>query len=411
MGALISCGQIGQRPPGVGRKAVADHGCGRLRRSDEIGHGAVEVAALQCGRCDEHRLGVRQVGRHRLPFAEQVADSRDHPGRRLVTVACAGDERPNQPQRRLRTFHVASHPEQIAGGAARQRSGRTRNRDPVRRGQQRRRGHRLVRQHPGVAGASAPLQAHRAGVDIVGDPDESAGHDLPPGIGPRQEQPERERPRLEPAVSPHRRCRKGDSLLGDEIDAAVGDLCEDPRTFVGIERGAENLAPFAVARELAAEGRSNHHLVEPFDDLVARSRLAEPPGRDIGQREIAAEHGGRQCRQKARHRARFDHTGTERIGDDHRAVTHGLHQPRHAEARTRIELKRIGKVRIQPPHQHLRALEAGHRANEDAVVADRQVLALDQQKAEIAREVSVLEIGLVQRARRQHANTGIIAVG
>ena len=202
-------GQVGQRAPGIGRKAVADHRGGRLRRADEIGQRAVEVAVLQCGGGDEHRPGIRQVGRHRLPGAEQRADSRDHAGGGLVAVADAVDQRPHQPQRRLGTFDVAGDPEQVGGGAARQRSGGARDRDPVGRRQQCRLGDRLVRQHPGVAGAPAPLQAHRARVDIVGDAHEAAGHHAPPVAGPRQEQPQRERTRLEPAVAPDRRRRQG----------------------------------------------------------------------------------------------------------------------------------------------------------------------------------------------------------
>ena len=74
-----------------------------------------------------------------------------------------------------------------------------------------------------------------------------------------------------------------------------------------------------------------------------------------------------------------------------------------------LELERIGEIGIETAQQHLGALEAGHGADEDAIVADGQVLALDQQKAEIAREIGVLEIGLVQRPRRQHADAGIVA--
>ena len=107
-------------------------------------------------------------------------------------------------------------------------------------------------------------------------------------------------------------------------------------------------------------------------------------------------------------RARLDHAGAERIGDHDGAVAHRLHQPGHAEARTRVQLERIGEVGIEPAQQHFGALEAGHGADEDAVVAHRQVLAFDQQEAEIAREIGVLEIGLVHRSRREHADAGIV---
>ena len=47
----------------------------------------------------------------------------------------------------------------------------------------------------------------------------------------------------------------------------------------------------------------------------------------------------------------------------------------------------------------------------DRAVAHRQVAALDQQEAEIAREIGVLEIGLVQRPRRQQADARRLAAG
>ena len=79
----------------------------------------------------------------------------------------------------------------------------------------------------------------------------------------------------------------------------MGDLLHDARPFVALKRRAENLPPFAVTRQLAGERRCDHHLVEPIDDLLARARLAEPPGGDIWQRELAAKHRSRQRRQKA----------------------------------------------------------------------------------------------------------------
>ena len=53
-------------------------------------------------------------------------------------------------------------------------------------------------------------------------------------------------------------------------------------------------------------------------------------------------------------------------------------------------------------------LSPGHGADEDAVVARGQVFALDQEEAEIAGEIGVLEIGLVHRPGREHANPGIV---
>src|SRR6516225_2713011 len=105
---------------------------------------------------------------------------------------------------------------------------------------------------------------------------------------------------------------------------------------------------------------------------------------------------------------KLNHARAERIGDHHRAVAHGLHQAGHAKSRTRIKLERIGEVGVEPPHQHFGALEAGHRADEDAIVAHSQILALDQQEAEIARKISVLEISLIHGPGREHADPRII---
>src|SRR5258708_212619 len=95
-------------------------------------------------------------------------------------------------------------------------------------------------------------------------------------------------------------------------------------------------------------------------------------------------------------------------GDHHCAIAHGLHQAGHAKPRTRIELERIGEVGVESPHQHFGTLETGHRADEDAILADSQILAFDQQEAQIAREIGVLEISLIHGPRREHADPRII---
>ena len=60
---------------------------------------------------------------------------------------------------------------------------------------------------------------------------------------------------------------------------------------------------------------------------------------------LLPKHAGRERGQEREQRRRFDEAGTERVGDHDLAVAHRLHQPRHAEARVRVELERIGKVR------------------------------------------------------------------
>ena len=79
--------------------------------------------------------------------------------------------------------------------------------------------------------------------------------------------------------------------------------------------------------------------------------------------------------------------------------------------RGRIELQRIEEIGIDPAQQHIEPLQAGDGADMDAVSADREVVALDQQETEIARDRRMLEKGFAEGARCQHADARIVAVG
>ena len=188
------------------------------------------------------------------------------------------------------------------------------------------------------------------------------------------------------------------SCTTKSMPRSVIDLLDVP-ALLGVEGGAERGCADAAARQIVGEGRGDHHLVELADHLVADARVAEPPGRDVGNGELGAEQHRRQRRQEGQHRARFHQSGPQRVGDDHLAVAHRLHQAGDAQARTRIELQRIAEIGIEPAQQHLGPLQAGDRADEDAIVARGQILALDQQQAEIAREIGVLEVGSRSSAR------------
>ena len=67
----------------------------------------------------------------------------------------------------------------------------------------------------------------------------------------------------------------------------------------------------------------------------------------------------------------------------------------------RAKFQRIGESGVHAPPQHADRLEAGHGANHQPAVGDGQVLALQQHDAEIAGDIGVFEIGLVERPRRQ----------
>ena len=78
-----------------------------------------------------------------------------------------------------------------------------------------------------------------------------------------------------------------------------------------------------------------------------------------------------------------------------------FHQPGDAEQRVAAQLERIAEVVVEPAEDDVDRLQAVERLEEHAAVAHGQVAALDEREAEIAREVGVLEVGLVVRAGRQ----------
>ena len=79
--------------------------------------------------------------------------------------------------------------------------------------------------------------------------------------------------------------------------------------------------------------------------------------------------------------------------------------------RRRIELERIEEIGIDPAQQHVEPLQACDGADMDAVAADGEIVALDQQKAEIARQRGVFEKGFAEDARRQQPDPRLVAVG
>ena len=91
------------------------------------------------------------------------------------------------------------------------------------------------------------------------------------------------------------------------------------------------------------------------------------------------------------------------------AGTDGLQQPRYTQARVGAQFQRVQKFIIQPLEQAVHRLQSAQRLQVQALVAHRQVAALDQGQAQVARQVGVLEIGFVVRARREQRNVGVLA--
>ena len=145
--------------------------------------------------------------------------------------------------------------------------------------------------------------------------------------------------------------------------------------------------------------RLDDEALGPAPGVVERGRLAEPPGRDRRQLQRLAEQLAAELRQEAEQRARLEHARAERIGEQHVAAPRAVGEAGDAERGVGAQLERIAVVVVLAAHDRVHALQAVDRLQPDAVVAHREVAALDQREAEVAREQRVLEVGLVVRAR------------
>ena len=107
--------------------------------------------------------------------------------------------------------------------------------------------------------------------------------------------------------------------------------------------------------------------------------------------------GGRNAEQ----RRRLEDAHAERIGDEHVSRAPRLHEARHAERRVGPQLERIAVVVVETAEDRVDRPQPGDGLQEDAIVAHREVAALDEREPEVPREIRVLEVGLVVRSRRE----------
>ena len=115
---------------------------------------------------------------------------------------------------------------------------------------------------------------------------------------------------------------------------------------------------------------------------------------------------------KPSQRPGLEHAAAERVGDDHVAGARGLEQAGDAERRIAAQFERIAVVVVEAAQDRVHALQAAQRLEVDGVAAHGQVLPLDEREAEVAREIGVLEIGLVVRPRRQQdGERRLVALG
>ncbi len=78
--------------------------------------------------------------------------------------------------------------------------------------------------------------------------------------------------------------------------------------------------------------------------------------------------------------------------------------------RGRVHLERVAPVGVDVPPDDVTALESGNRADEDPAVTHDEIVALDQQEAEIAGEIGLLVVGEAQRTRAEDSDPRLRAL-
>jgi len=315
-----------------------------------------------------------------------------------------------QPHRALSALDVAAEPVEVVAGAARQHAGP----DPrVGRGGGRQHADRFdpaLADHPDVGGGAAALHADGARLRGPADPGEAALHHLPAARRAGEEHAQAHRPRQQPAVDVGRRGREHHRLLADQPGAVGLQPGVERLAGLGPDLAAEHGGVVSLERQPGRERRADHHPVAVGSDVGALGRLAAPPRGDVGQDQRLAEQGAGDPRHEGEQRPGLEHARAEGVDQGDRALPQRADQARGAEPRAGVELERIGEGGVQPPPEHADRSEAGDGADHDPAVLDGQVLAFEQHEAEVAGDVGVLEVGVVERAGREDGDTGVALV-
>ena len=93
-------------------------------------------------------------------------------------------------------------------------------------------------------------------------------------------------------------------------------------------------------------------------------------------------------------------------------AAHRLQQARNAQGGVGAQFQRVAEIVVQPAQHHLHRGQPGEGFQEQLVAAHGEVAAFHQRDAQIARQISVLKIGFVIRARgEQHHARRALARG
>ena len=243
---------------------------------------------------------------------------------------------------------------------------------------------------------------------LLGNARKAARHRHPLPVRPaRKETAQGEAPRLEPSVHDRggRRCL--DQFLRDIIHRAAGKTLHDFLARLRIHVGTNARAALGYAGNAAPERRCEDQPVEAGQRNVALCLLPAPPCCRIGQHQRAAGHHLGQTRQECRHGARFHHTRAGPVRHRQLSRTARVDQTGDADLRMLVEGHRIDVAGIDPAPQTVDPLQTRDGANIQPAVAHGQVAALHQRKAQVAGQMRLLGIALVEPAGGKQADARI----
>ena len=140
------------------------------------------------------------------------------------------------------------------------------------------------------------------------------------------------------------------------------------------------------------------------------SIAARSPHHQVGRAGNCSSSPSR-CRaragRKTHQRGRLQEGRARGIGHQHVAGADDLQQAGHTQARIGPQLQRVQVLVVQALEQAVHRLQALQGLQVQALAAHREVAALDQRDAQVARQVGVLEIGFVVGAGRQQHHVGV----
>jgi hypothetical protein len=135
--------------------------------------------------------------------------------------------------------------------------------------------------------------------------------------------------------------------------------------------------------------------------------FAAPPGGHRGQHQVFAQQGLGQPGQKAQQPLRLQEGRAGQVGHQQVAAAQRLQQPGHAQRGVGAQLQRVAPCVVHALEQGMHRLQPAQGAQVQPFVAHRQVAALHQGDAQVARQVGVLEIGFVVGAGRQQGDVRV----